>query len=127
MWQVAHATDIFAKLFSDLASRRKVLGLEGNVRTSEIEQRFLGLGFKHVDRHTDTPPELCEILTTSGSRKGSKRFVTFTEVPDGTKVEVSAETKGVMMSIFGRLFRKRMARRIDGMFDVIARYIEATK
>ena len=113
--------------FPDRFLSWKVLSQEGNVRTVESEERWLGRRFKHVDREVLTPPERVEGETVSGSGKGSKSTTTLTNVPGGTKMELAFEAKGAFASILGPLFRKRMEREVDLILDGFKKNIEAAK
>ncbi len=88
----------------------------------EWDERWLGRRFKHVNREVLTLSERGEwsVETIRGRGKGGRGTVTFTGVPEVTRMDWTLEYKGVLVSILGSLLDGRLEREIDDVLDGFA-------
>lgn len=120
------AYEAFPKFYPERFARVRVLGSEGNERTTECEEIWGGRRMTYRSREVLDPPHGVEQTVTSGSAKGSVTRWSFEPDGDGTRVLIELKLRGFEGVLLGTLLRGRFERDLDATLDRWSRFVLGT-
>ena len=116
----------FPAMFPDTFTRMEVVGKEGDSRLILCEEQWAGRHFAYTMKEDLTPPGMIHYLVVEGSGKGTTESIELAETPEGTRVTMTIEAKGLAAVVLGGLFKKQFEKEMNHIFEGYMKVVEAS-
>ena len=123
-----HLTEVerFPAMFPDIFTRMEVVGKDGESRLIACEEKWAGREFAYTMKEDLSPPRMIRHHVVKGNGKGTTESIELSETPEGTRVTMTIEAKGLAAVVLGRLFKKQFEREMDHIFEGYMKMVEAS-
>ena len=116
----------FPAMFPDIFTKMEVVGKEGESRLILCEEKWAGRHFAYTMKENLTPPGMIHYLVVQGNGKGTTESIELTETPEGTRVTMTIEAKGLAAVVLGGLFKKQFEKEMNHIFEGYMKVVEAS-
>ena len=116
----------FPAMFPETFTRMEVVGKEGDSRLILCEEKWAGRHFKYTMKEDLSPPERIQYVVTQGSGKGTIESIVLTEIPEGTRVAMTVEAKGLAAAVLGGLFKGQFEKEMNHIFEGYMKVVETS-